>query len=205
MPSPVAHSIVGLALGLARFLPRGLNFRQMGRQIWKLRLDLLFCVVLACASDIDYLLGAPYRNLHKFHQRFTHTLGWLALVAVVIWGYGWLIRRDQASRAFWFIGLLLCSHLVLDYLGEDHSYPFGIMMFWPFSDRDWLAPVPLFISPAKQSWHAVWTGHNLWVGLEETLVTLPLLALVLIWKCRAPSKTDPLRQTPDIPLRPKDG
>jgi membrane-bound metal-dependent hydrolase YbcI (DUF457 family) len=79
------------------------------------------------------------------------------------------------------IFLLLASHLVADYLGQDLGPPFGIMIFWPLSDRFWLSPWPLFPAANKQD---IFSWHNLKVMACEFGLLMPLLAAVMLFKQR---------------------
>lgn len=201
MPSPVAHSLIGLTLGCAWFLPRAPDWRALARQVWAQRGWLLLCIVLANAPDVDYLFGIPRGNLNYYHQSITHTLGWIVSVSVCVWifirlailrgagqarwprawpGHEW--NRGQARQGFLFILAVTGSHLVADYFCADMSPPCGIMIAWPFSDRYWTSPVSLFPAPAKKTWDDLWTLHNVGVVAVELLITLPLLAAVLLWK-----------------------
>jgi len=198
MPSPVAHSLIGLTLGCAWFLPHALDWRGLARQVWVQRGWLLLCIVLANAPDVDYLFGIPRGNLNYYHQVITHTLGWIVSVSVCVWifirlapppacagtGQRHAWNRGQTWLGFLFILAVTGSHLIADYFCADTSPPCGIMIAWPFSDRTWTSPVSLFPAPAKKTWADLWTRHNVWVVTMELLITLPLLVAVLLWKRR---------------------
>jgi len=191
MPSPVAHSLIGLTLGFARFLPGGGSWRELMRQAWNRRGWLFLCIVLANAPDIDYIFGIPKGNLNYYHHTITHTLGWIVLVSLAVWIYTWSRRHDLSIRGLLFILALTGSHLIADFFCADNSPPYGFMLFWPFSDSYWLSPVSLFPAPAKKAWADLWTLHNAGVVTVELLVTLPLAAAVLAWKRFKPATNYP--------------
>lgn len=185
MPSPVAHSFIGLTFGIAACLPLCDSLRAVGRQMWARRNELLFCLVLANAPDVDYFFGIPLGNLNFFHQTITHTLGWIALVAVSVWIFLWRARRGHSGWVLLFILALLGSHLIADFFTADTSPPCGIMLAWPFSERYFHSPFSIFMSAAKRSYGDLFTLRNLQVVAVEALVTLPLVAVALWLKCRA--------------------
>lgn len=184
MPSPIAHSLIGLALGLVRFLPRYRHFGELHSQLRALWRPLLFCVLLANLPDLDYFFGIFRGNLNYYHQTVTHTLVWISVTALAIWAYG----RIKERRASWLVlGLLLAllgSHLLADWLTVDCSPPIGLMLSWPFSDRLYHAAVAFFPPPAKQVWADVWSLQNLRLVLVEAAITLPLVIVVLWFKRR---------------------
>lgn len=182
MSSPVAHSLIGLALGLIRFLPRYRHWDELPgclRTLWR---PLLFCVLLANAPDLDYLFGLFNGNLNYYHQTVTHTLVWICITALAIWAYG---RLRERRTAYWSLGLLLAllgSHLLVDWLTVDCSPPIGLMLAWPFSDHLYHASFAFFPPPAKQTWADLWSLQNLRLVLVEAALTLPLVIAVLWFK-----------------------
>ncbi|MDD5679079.1 MAG: metal-dependent hydrolase [Kiritimatiellae bacterium] len=184
MASPVAHSLIGLALGLIRFLSGYRSWDGLAGQFRALWRPLLFCVLLANAPDLDYFFGIFRGNANYYHQTVTHTLVWIYVLALAIWTYGWLRER----RASWLsLGLLLAllgSHLLVDWLTVDRSPPIGLTLAWPFADHIYHAAFAFIPPPAKQNWAAVWSLQNLRLALVEMVITLPLVIIVLWFKRR---------------------
>ncbi|MFH1477129.1 MAG: metal-dependent hydrolase [Verrucomicrobiota bacterium] len=186
MASPIAHSLIGLTIGLISFLPRYQRRDELADQLRALWRPLLFCVLLANAPDLDYFFGIFRGNLNCYHQTVTHTLVWICGLALAIWAYARLRKRRQA--AWLSLGLMLAllgSHLLADWLTVDKSPPIGLMLAWPFSDRFFHAPWAFFPAPAKHSWTAIWSIRNLRLVLMEIAITLPLVMSVLWFKYRA--------------------
>ncbi|NLB60080.1 MAG: metal-dependent hydrolase [Lentisphaerae bacterium] len=180
MPSPVGHSLIGLALSLAWRLPRWLDWPGLGRAIWQQRGWLLLGIVLANAPDIDYFFGIFRGNLNFYHQTGTHTIIWVGLVSLAVWI---LVRRREGSGlGFIWLLVLTSSHLLADYLCLDTAPPRGLPLFWPLAGSHWTSPISIFPAPAKATWAELWTWHNLGVVAVELLLTLPLVAAVLAWK-----------------------
>jgi len=184
MSSPIAHSLIGLALGLIRFLPRYRRWDELADQLRALWRPLLFCVLLANAPDLDYFFGILRGNVNYYHQTVTHTLIWIGIIALAIWAYG---RLRERRITCWPLGLLLAllgSHLLADWLTVDRSPPIGLMLAWPFSDHLYHASFAFFPPPAKQTWTALWSFSNLRLVLVEMAITLPLVIIVLWFKRR---------------------
>jgi len=182
MSSPVAHSLIGLTLGLIRFLPRYRQWGELRDQLRALWRPLLFCILLANLPDLDYFFGLFQGNGNYYHQTVTHTLVWIVITALAIWACGWL-RERRTTR--WSLGLLLAllgSHLLSDWLTVDCSPPIGLMLAWPFSDRLYHAAFAFFPPPAKQTLADLWSLQNLHLILVEMAITLPLVIIVLWFK-----------------------
>jgi inner membrane protein len=135
MPSPVAHSLAGLAAA------------QYGRQrqwigasgVW-----LLAFVVAANAADLDFLPGLLVGHAERYHHGPSHSLIAAAAVGVV----AWLVAELARVRAARLIGLLFgaayLSHLVLDLVSGSTFEPTDMALVWPFGDVWIVAPVQLF-------------------------------------------------------------
>lgn len=184
MASPIAHSLIGLAIGLIRFMPRYRRWDELAAQLRVLWRPLLFCVLLANAPDLDYFFGLFRGNLNYYHQMVTHTLGWVGVTALGVWAYGRLREWRASWLSFGLLLALLGSHLLADWLTVDRSPPIGLMLAWPFSDRFYHAAFAFFPPPAKQTWAALWSLHNLRLVLVEAAITLPAVIVVLWFKRR---------------------
>jgi membrane-bound metal-dependent hydrolase YbcI (DUF457 family) len=189
MASPVAHTLVGLAFGLAWFLPRRRrSWRQVGRDAVAARGPLAGCALLANAPDIDYLFGIPFGDLNRLHQYSTHTLGWVLVLVVGLWLL-WIRRRsDRPWLKLLFLFALGVSHLALDLITEDTGAPFGIPALWPFAGRriflpDWA----VFWYLGKRNWGSLVSWHNAGALLREIAFTLPLPLVILWLKTRRPA------------------
>ncbi len=184
MPSPIAHSLIGLTFGLIRFLPRCRRWDEVACQFCARWRPLLFCVLLANAPDLDYFFGLFRDNVNYYHQTVTHTLVWVGVLALTIWAYSRLRERQASWLSLGLLLALLGSHLLADWLTVDLSPPIGLMLFWPFSGRFYHASFAFFPPPAKQTWAAVWSLQNLHLVLVETAISLPLVIVVLWFKRR---------------------
>ena len=188
MASPLAHSLVGLGVGAAYFLPRATALRDLATAAWRLRSTLAGCILLSNAPDIDYLFGLPNGNLNQNHQYATHTLVWVMVLVLGVW----LIWRRRAPGHGWAQLILLSTlglgHLGIDLLTEDSRAPFGLLIFWPFSDqRVYLPEWTIFWGLRKSTWASVFSWQNVAAGARELALTLPLPLWVLWYKLRRSS------------------
>jgi len=203
MPSPVGHSLIGLTFGAAWFVRPAARGDTLRAALWRSRGPLAWAVVAANGPDADYLPGLLMGSLNAVHRWYSHTLGWSLLSAVAIW----LILRQRPltdgpdgaapRRAGWAALLALTvialSHLAADWLTEDLSPPYGLMAFWPFTDRFFIAPRVIFPHLQKECFGQFCCWHNVWALAVEVAWCLPLLLAVLFYKRTRIRHADPAK------------
>lgn len=177
--------MIGLALGIWRFVPKCASLEEALRLVWARRVEMFICILIANAPDIDFLFGIFAGNLNRYHHLGTHTLGWALLTAFCIWLYGRFALKNHPALAFWFVFLLIASHLVVDIFTADTTPPYGIMFAWPFTDGYWHSPVSIFPTVSKKTFGDIFSLYNLKNAGREFLILLPFVAAVLlskVWK-----------------------
>lgn len=188
MPSPVAHSLLGLSVGLVFHWPRGALLNGWFQTLSRHRAALLGAMVVANLPDIDYVPGMLTGDLNAFHHGYTHTLGWIVLVG----GGIWLCWRSAQDKMGWreaiFLFVCLLSHLLADMLTDDGSFPYGIMFFWPLTDTSYISPFPVFPRPSKAAFMDIFSLHNVRVMMVELLIALPVVLLVIAGKRLCPGR-----------------
>lgn len=185
MALPIAHSCIGIAFGIWRFVPRCGSWNEALRLAWERRGELFVCLLIANAPDIDLIFGILAGDLNRFHQAGTHTLAGILVIAAGLWLYGkYALKNRSPVFAFWFVFLLLASHLIIDIFTADTKRPIGLMLAWPFSDEYWHAKVSIFRAPAKKSITDVISLQNLVTAGWELLISLPVVFLALLSKVR---------------------
>lgn len=185
MPSPVGHTLIGLAVAVPALVPRG-SWATVLRGIvakWPL---LLGAVVLANAPDFDYLPGILAGDLNAYHHYYTHTMGWAVLVAAGLWMVQLARDADRGWRLdlLLLLFLLLSSHLLADWLTDDGRPPYGIMAWWPLDDRFTLSSAPVFMRLHKREWSEFVQLHNFKAVGWELVVCLPLVLAALLSRFR---------------------
>lgn len=176
--------MIGLALGIWRFVPGCASLKEALRFVWARRVEMFICILISNAPDIDLLFGLFTCNLNRWHHLGTHTLGWTLLTAFCIWLYSKLALKNHPVFAFWFVFLLIASHLVIDVFTSDTKKPIGIMLAWPFSEEYWHAVVSVFPAPAKKNVMDIFSLHNLRNAGLEFLICLPFVLAALLSKVR---------------------
>lgn len=134
MPTPVGHSLAGIAVALAG--KRGRRPRDF--RGFLASPTTVLCVALATLPDVDLLFPG-------FHRTATHSVTATIVVAIVAAAMtaratsGTSGTRDALRRIGWSAVVMFAaahaSHLLLDWLNCDPSERPGIQGLWPFSDR----------------------------------------------------------------------
>ncbi|MGD8396102.1 MAG: metal-dependent hydrolase [Candidatus Eiseniibacteriota bacterium] len=182
MPTPIAHSLAGIALFAARPDRRGRD------------LALLATVLAAAlAPDLDFVPGMLIGNADRFHHGPSHSLfaglvGGVVLGALVARRAGWPTGR-RYGLAF---AVGYASHVVLDMFCIDTRPPFGVPLLWPFWDGYLASPVEVFLDIHRDRDTAAFVGslfqlHNLKAVLWELVVMVTVVAAVGRWRRRRPA------------------
>jgi inner membrane protein len=136
MPSPIAHSLAGLAIAFVAFRPGTDDRRERVRFTAAL-------VFTANAPDLDFAAGALTSDINAFHGGPSHSIV-AALAAAAVGAL--LLGRGAAERRRAGLALLLAylSHIALDVLCELPGHPNRLAVLWPFTSERWTAPFHVF-------------------------------------------------------------
>src|SRR5204863_1988470 len=139
MPSPIGHSLAGLAAAWAADL-------VPGDRAWRVRSGssiygraggglTLACVALGCGADVDLLWGS--------HREYTHSIGAVIVVAI---GAAFVAAKAKLPvlRVTLMCAGAYATHVLTDWLGGDAKPPYGIRALWPFDDGWYISPVIVF-------------------------------------------------------------
>ena len=153
MPSPIGHALAGMTVGWLMVDQDPPEPRHM---------PVLFGAV-AVAPDLDLFAGA--------HRMYAHMIG--ATIIVL------LVARLALGPGHWRLAIALAaawgSHILLDWLGNDTSWPIGLMALWPFSDTYYQSSLHLFDAVSRRYWlpqEFIW--YNLRAALKEAAILGPL-------------------------------
>jgi membrane-bound metal-dependent hydrolase YbcI (DUF457 family) len=182
MPSPVGHLLAGAAIAWAaeaaaparvEVRPDGSRGRATPAALSPL---VLACAALALAPDADILLAS--------HRTFTHSIGAVAVSAVACGAIARALGIPALSTAL-AGGLVVASHVVLDWLGHDSSTPQGLMALWPFSTAYFYSGVDLFADVSRRYWKPdEFIVKNAVSVARELLILGPPAAAAWWWRRR---------------------
>jgi membrane-bound metal-dependent hydrolase YbcI (DUF457 family) len=134
MPTPIGHSLAGLAIYCA-------GRRATTYQGWPFLMQL---VIFANLPDVDFIAGYLVGRPGAYHWGPTHSL----TAAGLIGGIGGMLTGSRADRYITGIALTVtayASHILLDMSFGRPSVPsLGLEVFWPFTTERFSLPLPLF-------------------------------------------------------------
>ena len=164
MASPIAHSLAGIGIYWTTLRNQRKPTDVVSR---KHAIGAVMAVLLANLSDIDLLATLITRSY--IHHQITHTLlfalliaAGLALIAPV---FG--IKR---TRAFILVFVLVGSHILIDFLTGDRTFPKGCMLLWPLSNRYFISPIPIFQDIWRGSAAILFGFNNIYAAVRELAI-----------------------------------
>jgi membrane-bound metal-dependent hydrolase YbcI (DUF457 family) len=140
MPTPLGHSLAGLAVYLAA------RDTRPARQ----KLHAFGLVALANLPDIDFIPGYILGTPRAYHWGPTHSV----TAALIVGCAAAAVARWTGTRfapAFAVATLAYGSHIVLDMLlGTYSNAPsVGLQAFWPFTTERFMLPWAVFLSAPR--------------------------------------------------------
>ena len=166
MPSPVGHAVGSIAAG----------WGAAGRQPYPawVRQAIAFAAI-GTIPDLDLIAGV--------HSGPTHSLGAALLVTLAVWGLGASVRIPPRGATLAGVFAAYTTHIVLDWLGEDTSPPFGVMALWPFSREYFMSPFAVMPAITRRYWLPGFWSHNFHALIFELGVLVPI-CLIAWWVSR---------------------
>lgn len=139
MPTPLGHSLVGLAvMGAAPFAAPDDGARG---KMWLAA----YCVAVANLADLDFIWwnGDGFSVSALFHHGVTHSLGFALIVAAVAGAVARLRGRKDYARLAVLTAVLYSSHVLADMLNEDTYLINGVGLpaLWPLTDTYFIFPI----------------------------------------------------------------
>jgi len=165
VPTSVGHSLLGYILYLI--------FRKNYKLIknWK---AILFYLFIANAPDLDFIPGMCIGHANRFHHGITHTLGFSIFFALILC----LVPKFRKKKNFIIFFLLCFTHVIVDFLGADTRYPFGVMLFWPFTKKYFISPYSIFLGIHKTTLRSLFDLHNFKAIALEVSIFLPIIIVL---------------------------
>ncbi len=147
-------------------------------------LDAAFFVFLSLLPDADFLPGLILGRPNFYHHGVFHSIGAALAVAALAGGLFFLKTRHFWSPAA-AVFLVFYFHLFLDFFSHDLVAPFGLPLFWPFSNRYFTAAKPFFINITRSGksgdfFPSLFNRHNLKAALLEIVILGGLAVMVVV-------------------------
>ena len=180
MPSPIGHALAGIVAAWGADLVPGERewrtapasaslFERAGNGLT------FTCIALAVAPDLDLFFGS-------FHRSVTHSFTAVVVVAVVTGLMAVRTGRPAVRVASTCAGAW-ATHLLLDWLGADHFYPYGIQLLWPFSSAWFISGWDLFAwTERRQVMGAAAMKQNAAAAALEIALLMPIV--LGLWSIR---------------------
>jgi inner membrane protein len=171
MCSPFAHTLAGYAI-IALAEPQVTfdlrsNWKAMGAGL-----------VFGCMPDADFLV-AYYTNIPALqHHYFSHSIPFVFVIGIITFLLLKPLIRSRALKWTILLTAAYASHLLLDYFTYDGSMPIGIPLYWPFTDKHYVAPFEIFLSIHRGGMETLFGAHNFLAVFREALIFIPIALIV---------------------------
>jgi len=184
MPSPVGHTLAGYFIYESeRKIEDPFDWKKMG-----------IFVFVSNLPDMHYVPALLLGNVDRFHYPFLHSFCLGGIVAGCVYS----VLKIKKSREALYWGrtcfFLYSAHILLDYLCKNNYPSDGLVLFWPFSDDNYTAPIHLFADLQKGHLGQIFSWFNFSKVLKEILVlSVPIFLMHLLrfkTACWRPSPTN---------------
>jgi len=176
MPSPVGHSLTGYLIYRA-------TAGTAAEETWR---TLLLYLVAANIPDLDFIPGLLVGEPGRYHHGASHSLGFAILFGLALSLTLAAFKLGDRIQNFVIFFSLYFSHVLLDYLSTDTSFPYGVPLFWPLSNEYYIAPFAFLpdihrpVSSGIKFITGVLSLHNLWAATVEALMLGFLILLFTV-------------------------
>ena len=209
MPSPIGHSLGGMAAGWLMAIlitssdssgqrcesendrPEAVkrdgfdgdrSHKFQGRKKKKSRKfqSKFFRAVWREAALFSLLAVAPDLDLLVGkHSTYTHSFGAMTLVGVLVY----ILNNRKGGQAL-SATMAYGSHILLDWLGTDTSMPIGIMALWPLTNRFYQSNFFWFMAISRRFRASGFLSYNLYAMSRELVLLGPLVVTIGMYRFR---------------------
>lgn len=170
MPSPLGHSLAGLAIGLAAE-PAAVGQTSGAR----LSSFAIVGAVVAAVPDLDLI----YPHMHRGISHSVGATAFLMIIAAVV--TGWVTGRIQ-WRWVLLVGAAHASHILMDWMGTDHYEPAGLQALWPFNRTYYISGWDIFPPTERRLYLPEAWIINLHAFLAEVGLMVPIVVVAFLVK-----------------------
>jgi membrane-bound metal-dependent hydrolase YbcI (DUF457 family) len=188
MPSPLGHSLAGLAIG---FAAEPAPVAQTSSK--RLSSFAIVGALIAAAPDLDLLYPG-------FHRSITHSVGATAIVMIITAAVTGWVTGHVRWRWVWLVGAAHASHILMDWMGTDHFAPAGLEALWPFSRAFYISGWDIFPATERRLYLPDAWMINLRAFVVEVGLMVPIAAFAFAAKRTRRSRGR--TSVPDTRLRP---
>lgn len=164
MPSPIGHTLAGLAVGWFSEPAPATPRRRLRDSLTPF---VCWCAVVAAIPDADLLI--PH-----FHRTATHSVTATVLLLIMVAGVTGKVTRHPAWMVAFGLAAAHGTHLLLDWLGTDRFPPPGLQVLWPFSPHFFYSGVDLFPPVERRLLRPEAFGVNAYAAAWEVLIMGPI-------------------------------
>jgi membrane-bound metal-dependent hydrolase YbcI (DUF457 family) len=171
MPSPIAHTAVGLTLAIL-----GRGKLPEPHTIGPLPAATAVFITCSLLPDVDSAVGLAAGDFGRYHNNLTHSFFMATAVSFVVSSLiGW---RYRVARRPWFVAAFLAYalHILMDATNVGR----GVMAFWPLTLERVRLPVLLFYGFHWSD--GLLSKRHLWTLVTELLFAA--VALGLAWQVK---------------------
>lgn len=173
MPTPIGHAL-GAYAAMVALEPGLISDRR------KASVTAGAAFVIGSLADADFLVAYFTRAEFLHHHYFSHSIPFALGLAALTFLICKILRINRPEKIAALVAAGYGSHLVLDYFAHDGSFPYGIPLLWPFTDKHFIAPVEIFLSIQRGAFEKLLGLHNLAAIGIEIAVLLPLAVVAHI-------------------------
>jgi membrane-bound metal-dependent hydrolase YbcI (DUF457 family) len=176
VPSPLGHEIAGILI-----------YDVMGKLLdIKKRAKILFlCLLMALLPDFDFIFGILEGEPNKYHHGLSHSVFVGLLVSILFAAL--FFYQDKLWVFIVLFFSVYVSHLVLDLLSLDRSFPYGLKFLWPLTNEFYISPKYIFsdIIRGKRNTdffqNLIFNKHNYLAVAREIIILSPPLIVVRLY------------------------
>lgn len=172
MPSPIGHSIISLGV---YYLFKYRIVRIL--LYWK---TIVFIFIMGNLPDLDFIPGILTGDPSRYHETYTHTLGFAVIVSFFAWLCLLILRSKNLYKLAFLSFVLIYTHVIFDSFNMDSRPPIGVMMVWPFTDKYFYLRTPFMYPFDRDNLGNFLSMNSLFALFTELAVGIPLLALGIV-------------------------
>jgi len=179
MPSPIAHSIVGLCYASN-------SFKAVTGVFKNNILNYFLIIFISVVPDLDVIPGFFVGMPSKYHHGFTHSFFVAVVFGFILSSLFYLFKKEYFLSRMVLFSALYSLHIILDLFTIDTGEVngFGMPIFFPFSFSLFRSSIVLFkvgiMNYGYLSYNIVFNYYNLKPFIIELSLSLLIGILIIL-------------------------